>query len=498
MIKTYLEKIEKNLDVRQNLIELRKLLKTEDGQNEWRALQEKYVPVLMELLQHADAKVRKNTALILGEAGAEKALHELYDAYIHEEQLFVRSSYLTAMSHLDYRAYLEGFRERMQEIMAAGMAEENRKHLSEELKLLRDMLMVMEAPSKHRFKGYSVPSEVILLTSPGFEQLTVDNLPPALQKTARVMNGGVRILADRPGSLLEIRTVKDMLFRFCKNPLAVTDYRSVAAAVIDAGLFSYLQKRHEGTAPFYFRIDLRTHLVLNEKSQYVKRLAAELERLSDHQLQNSASNYECELRITENKKGQYSVYLVLHTMKDTRFAYRRNAVATSMHPVRAAEVVALAGEYLMHDAVVLDPFCGTGTLLIERGKKTKTHNLYGVDIYGKAIDMAKENAELAQIPVFYINKDFAEFTHSYRFDEILTELPARSDKMTADMLYKMYGTFVRKIPEWMKDGGRVMVVVTEEDWMTKLAKQSGYLKQEAVYHLSGKRETALIIMQYNR
>lgn len=78
----------------------------------------------------------------------------------------------------------------------------------------------------------------------------------------------------------------------------------------------------------------------------MKRLGAELERLSGHHLQNSASNYECELRITENKQGQYSVYLILHTIADSRFSYRRNAIATSMHPVKAAEVVSIASEYL--------------------------------------------------------------------------------------------------------------------------------------------------------
>ena len=61
------------------------------------------------------------------------------------------------------------------------------------------------------------------------------------------------------------------------------------------------------TDPFISELICGRSWFLNEKSQYVKRLGAELERLSGHHLQNSASNYECELRITENKQGQYSV-----------------------------------------------------------------------------------------------------------------------------------------------------------------------------------------------
>lgn len=496
MIKDYLVKIEKKIDVRVNLIELKKLLKTDQGHKEWRMLQDRYQQVLIDLLQYADAKVRKNAALILGEVGSQEVIRELYEAYHREEQLFVRSAYLTAMSHLDYRPYLKQLEERMHEIMDTVMTPENKKHLSEELNLLRNMLLTIEAPKKHKFTGYSVPSELILLTSPEFEQLTFDSMPLRVQRNARIMNGGVRVMADKPGALLELRTVKGILFRFCRNPLSSNDYHSVAEAVISAGLTEYLQKRHEGQAPFYFRIDLRTRLVLNEKSQYVKRLAAELEQLSGHQLQNSASNYEVELRITENKQGQYSVYLVMHTFPDTRFSYRRHALATSMHPVRAAEIAALADEYTAEDATILDPFCGTGTLLIERYRKKKAANLYGVDIYGEAIEKGRENAKMANVPVYFINKDFKDFMHTYQFDEIITELPSRSDKMTADMLYDLYRTFIEKLPEWMKDAGQVIVCTTEEGWLAGLAARSGYLKTEAIYHLSGKRETALFILKY--
>lgn len=63
-----------------------------------------------------------------------------------EEKLFVKSAYLTAMSQLDYRAYLTAFREHMDELMKTEMTPENQKHLNEELKLLRDMLLIVEKP----------------------------------------------------------------------------------------------------------------------------------------------------------------------------------------------------------------------------------------------------------------------------------------------------------------------------------------------------------------
>lgn len=496
MINRFFENIERNREVRQNLIGLREALKTEKGRTELRQQMDTYVQVLTGLLEDADAKVRKNAALILGETGRQQVLGQLYEAYAKEQQLFVRSSYLTAMSHLDFRPYMDQLEQRLQELLETEMTTENQKHLNEELRLLREMLLMLKTPKKHRFTGYSVPSDMILLTSPGIEKLTFDVLPSAVQQKARMMSGGVRVQTDRLGDLLGIRTMKGILFRFCRNPLAANDYESVADAVYQAGVVEYLKRRHEGEGPFYFRIDLRTRLVLNEKSQYVKRLAARLEQLSGHQLQNSASNYECTLRIVENKQGNYSVYLELNTLPDTRFAYRKHALATSMHPVRAAEIIALARDYMTSDAVVLDPFCGTGTLLIERQRALRAKNLYGVDIYGEAIELACENAELAHVPVYFVNRDFAEFTHKYRFDEIVTELPAQSDKLTADMLYRLYRQFVKKLDEWMQPAGHVIVCTTEPSWLKELAELSGYLRVETVHSLSGKRAAALMVLKY--
>lgn len=55
--------------------------------------------------------------MILGEMGCQDALDALFYAYECEEKLFVKSAYLTAMSQLDYRAYLTAFRGHMDELM---------------------------------------------------------------------------------------------------------------------------------------------------------------------------------------------------------------------------------------------------------------------------------------------------------------------------------------------------------------------------------------------
>ena len=64
MFRKYLEKIEREEDVRMNLIELRKLLKTEPGNAAWQRDRQRCLSLMLKLLKHEDAKVRKNAALI--------------------------------------------------------------------------------------------------------------------------------------------------------------------------------------------------------------------------------------------------------------------------------------------------------------------------------------------------------------------------------------------------------------------------------------------------
>ena len=90
MFRNYLDKIERDEDVRKNLIELRKLLKTEPGSAAWQRDRQRCLSLMLKLLKHEDAKVRKNAALILGEMGCQDALDALFYAYECEEKLFVK------------------------------------------------------------------------------------------------------------------------------------------------------------------------------------------------------------------------------------------------------------------------------------------------------------------------------------------------------------------------------------------------------------------------
>ena len=120
------------------------------------------------MLEDEDAKVRKNTALIMGELAVPEFVDKLFEAYIKEDKLFVKGDYLVALSHLDYRHLLEELKERLSFLTTSNFEETSMKHIHEEMKILTNMILDIERPEGHTFMGYDELSDLILLTNKGF------------------------------------------------------------------------------------------------------------------------------------------------------------------------------------------------------------------------------------------------------------------------------------------------------------------------------------------
>lgn len=80
---------------------------------------------------------------------------------------------------------------------------------------------------------------------------------------------------------------------------------------------------------------------------------------------------------------------------DPRLAYRQDDIPAASHPPLAACMVRLAGH--QSNEVVWDPFCGSGLELVERGLLGGVKALYGTDLDGKAIEVAKANLSAANL-----------------------------------------------------------------------------------------------------
>ena len=141
-------------------------------------------------------------------------------------------------------------------------------------------------------------------------------------------------------------------------------------------------------------------------------------------------------------------------------------VAASIKPEQAALIARLAKPYMIKQAQVLDPFCGVGTMLIERDKACRTNVMYGIDIFGEAIAKAHENTALAKKEVYYINRDFFEFRHSYLFDEIFTNMPERGKRSRTEQ-DEFYAAFFEKAKEVLEKQGRIIMYSNEKNYVKK-------------------------------
>lgn len=487
-----LKELEENLNVRANLSALRQMVKEQDKKRKVLAHIEKREEQFLNFLKHEDAKTRKNAALFLGDLACQNALEELYEAYCLESTLFVKAAYLQAMAELDVTDKLSVLKEALAKLLEIEPEPENKKHVEEEIRALRKLVIQAEGISRHTpdIKGKKVT--VILVTNRTQRETIRRTIDCGI---ATVHPLGVQVVTEDLEQLLQLRTYREMLF-----PLAVEGYlpeEPVQAAnrIWESNIMELLHNLHKEDGEFYFRIECKSSMDLEKRSAFTKKLATELETLSKGQFINSTSDYEVELRLIANKEGKFFPCLRLLTIKNARFDYRKNAIAASIHPSTAALIMELAKDYLKEDAQIMDPFCGVGTMLIERNKKVPAREMYGTDIFGEAIAFARENTQLAGMRVNYIHRDFMDFKHDYLFNEIITNMPLRGQKSKQEM-DAFYGAFFEKVKTHLTKDAVVIMYTNELGFVKKqlrLHKEFSLLQETC---MQPKTEFYLLILGY--
>lgn len=499
LIRDIIDKLKEGQDIRKNLIALKAECKEYAGKNAVLYALNNKLDLLYSFLELEDPKIRKNAALILGQLGVQDSLEVLYEAYVKEDTLFVKSSYLVAMRELDYRKHLEDFKKRLQELQQTPVEEKSQKHVAEEKKILQDMIITLEGHEKHTFVGWNEPSNVILLTNRNFREVTEEQLK---SNRPKLFTAGVQARCEDLKEIYEIRTFSELLFVLADCPTLKVDgqdtvdvmAKSIASQLGKSSLLDFLKVRHQGKEPFYFRIECKNKMDLKQKSAFTKKLAAYLQEETKDALINSTSHYEVELRLVENKAGNFNLMIKVFTYKDPRFQYRREAMSSSIQPVNAALAMKLARKYLKEGAQVLDPFCGVGTMLIERNYAGKTGDMYGIDIFGKGIEAARRNTERAKMRINYINRDFFDFQHEYLFDEVISNMPRVMGKKTTRDIHEIYIKFWKKIQEHIgKDAVLVLYCYDREILMDTLPKNRFTIKEE--FEISKKEGAYLFIIQ---
>lgn len=489
MIQTLIHNLNIEENKRQILSEIRKEIKNPAAYEVMFADVDDRLDFYLSLLSHSDAKTRKNAALLLGDLGIEEALKPLWNAYEAETQLFVKSAYLHAISQLDYDIFLPALHDKCTEISSMTITEENKKHVSEELRFINDMIIAKEGINTHIFTGYLHEHDCILLTNRNHKDITEKQISGG---EILPFSAGVRVKTTKLRQLLEIRTWQELLFVIPGMVNCPANPDAAARKIADSKLLEYLIKDHKGTLPFYFRIEVKSSLPLDKKSAFTKKLSASLEQYTNRKLINSPKDYEFEIRMIENKDGNFNTLVKYMTIPDIRFDYRKEHVSASIKPSTAALLVALAREYMVPDAQVLDPFCGVATMLIERQMVVKANTSYAIDTSQEAIDKAKHNVMCAGQIVHFVHKNFFDFTHEYKFDEIFTNMPFAIGKVTPGDIEILYSRFFQKARTVLTPSGTIIMYTHDEKLATRYAQKEGYTLKKS-YPIHAKEGTALII-----
>ena len=459
-LKQIIDELVKKENVRSNLSEARKRIKDAVCEQECTKQLLEYQELIKNFLKDEDPKTRKNAALLLGDLSVD-AVEEIFQAYQQEQTRFVKSSYLVALAQMNVIEKLPELRDILDELLEVEITEENRKHVEEEIRQLRKILITYEGITKHTFTYPKEALEVVLLCNRNHREL----VRKAVGEGAKVHPLGVSVVTSQLRDLERIRTYRAIVFPVHTRELLTDDPQLAAQLLWDSDLYQIVEGLSKEDGPFYYRVDCGNAMSLEQRSIFGKRLGAELERLSNGRLINSTSDYEIELRLVANKEGKFFPCLRFRNWKERRFRYRKHAVSASIQPSTAALIMEIAKPYLKENAQILDPFCGVGTMLVERNMLVPAREIYGIDIFGEAIEKARENAILAKCRINYIHRDFFDFKHDYLFDEMITDMPMRGNK-TKEEMDLLYRRFFQKAKEVLTGQG-IIIMYTNEIGLVK-------------------------------
>lgn len=468
MLEKCWEELGRGENARENLSQLRSALKQEECRQEILA----YVgdgDKIVEFLTSQEPKVRKNAALLLGDLKLQSEAAALFESYQKEETLFVKSAYLIALQKLDASLYTEQFKARLAELSAYVPADNEKKHVAEELQQLEKLITAVEGIEHHKFSGFSGEQRFLLTTNREQREVTmaeVEGLSALVKRSARLHPLGVLVKSRQLMPFTKLRTYRELLFCIPVKERVPKEPEKAADAVWNAGIYEMLAECMEGGEVFYFRLDIKSRMELDKKTVFAKRFGRRMGELSGRKLVNSVKEYEIELRLFETKEGDFLPFLRIPSLTAKRFSYRRHAVSASIHPSLAAMLVSLAKPYLKENAQILDPFCGVGTMLIERDILVPAREKYGIDIFGDAITYARENAAAAGEQINFIHRDYFDFRHAYLFDEIITNMPMRGKK-TKEEMDEFYRRFFEKSKQVLTKGGTIVLYANEIGFIKK-------------------------------
>ncbi|MBR4659750.1 MAG: methyltransferase domain-containing protein [Clostridia bacterium] len=410
-------------------------------------------------------KLRRNCARLIGKLGLDGMTDALTAALEREDQRFVRPSIILALGELGG----EKAKEALENHAVPPAADETeRKHFLEETEALELAKRRFRPRTEHAFTGFSEEHTLELRAPELLTRQLADELEGLGFEPEDTRHSSLKIKTRDYASVFEARCFHEALIPLGQTALDPDAIAKKAAPQMEA----IMRETHSGEAPYRFRVEVRSSLPEGkfDRGSLVKAAALAVEAASNGALDNSPSDYEAELRIEGNERTA-RLFMKLCTYRDERFAYRKGSIPASMNPAVAAAVLHFAQEHLSVNARVIDPCCGSGTFLIERGLLSPCASLTGVDIAHHAIDIARENTALSGVNAKYTVNDILRFECHRPYDELISNLPFGNRVGDHSSCEKLYKGLLDKLPQLVKKGGTAILYTMEFTLLKRLIRE---------------------------
>ena len=217
-----------------------------------------------------------------------------------------------------------------------------------------------------------------------------------------------------------------------------------------------------------YRIELRGYL--KDRAKLINALVRSLPG------DNNPSCYSWELRI-DCREDVADLYWKPCKIEDMRYPWRKNTLPASMHPALAACLAGLANKLVSKSPIsVLDPFCGSGSLLFSVEKIMDCSQLRGVDKSSTAIEIARANALAGRSRASFITKDILHYEAKKGFDLVISNMPFGLRVGSHINNKDLYRGFVKKLPYLIADNGVAVLYTMEYKLLQSCIRQTKGLR----------------------
>src|ERR1051325_753122 len=396
-------------------------------------------------------KVRKSAAIALARPGNAAAVAPLAAALEREEFDWVRASLVLAIGKIGGAAAQEAFAaphpRGEAEAEALAKATDRLRERSDDVAWRRDA---------------TLPFPLYGTTAVGIEDVAAGEAA-GLGIDADVAGAGLIALRGRApaGLLATLRCFHDLRLLVAEGePLSGAPADSVPAALVQllrraTGLASWNEWLESNDDVLRYRFSLENLRL--PQSAFRAALGAVRDALRPAGPADSASSYSAILVIDAGAE-RTRVWFVPTFEPDTRFAYRLADVGASIQPVVGAALARLIRSH--EDGIVVDPTCGSATLLIERARLDPGLSLHGIDVSPTATAAASRNLAAAGLRQrARLERGDAADGRSWpdHCVEVIANLPfgVRSARMDRD-LASLYRGVVRQAAHRLVPGGRAL------------------------------------------